>query len=179
MRWNSGQATQTLPKRSQTRTQRSGGFTLIELLVVLAIVAVLLTIATPNFDSVISGSRVDEARLSVATSLATARTEAIKRGERVRMCVGTSGSCDTTDSGIEDWSGGWQVQISSSSEAIQINARSDNNTVVNYNCGNVIEFDNSGERTTSSGISPCTFSITSDGTTSSLYINQTGRVRMQ
>ncbi|WP_421866895.1 GspH/FimT family pseudopilin [Motiliproteus sp.] len=178
MRWNSGQANHALKKRSQTRSLLSRGFTLIELLVVLAIVAVLLTIATPNFDSVISGSRVDEARLSVATSLAMARTEAIKRGESVRMCAGTSGNCGTSDSGNTDWSAGWRVQISSDSEDIQVNARSDANTTVNYGCGNFIEFSNTGERTTS-GTTGCEFAVSSNGSTSSLFINQTGRVRMQ
>ena len=58
------------------------GFTLIELLIVLAIVAVLLVVASPNYDSIISGSKVDETRLGLATSLALIGV----RGPDLRSC---------------------------------------------------------------------------------------------
>ncbi len=55
------------------------GFTLIELIIVMLVVAILLTVAVPNFDSTLAESKLDKARYSLATSLAFARTEAVKR----------------------------------------------------------------------------------------------------
>lgn len=159
------------------------GFTLVELLVVMAIVTILFLVATPNYDSVVVGSRVDKQRYSVATAVALARSEAVKRGEAIRLCLGSSGSgtgCGTTDSGNTRWNAGWRVAIPGAT-TLQRTETNDARVDVDYSCGDYLEFDGTGART-SSGSSECTFSVTDSATgttyTSSLRISASGRVRM-
>jgi type IV fimbrial biogenesis protein FimT len=146
------------------------GFTLIELLIVLAIVAVLLVVASPNYDSIISGSKVDETRLGLATSLALARTEAIKRGETIRVCAGSSGNCASTD-----WNAGWKI-LRPDGEVLQVVQHGGGDASVSYDCGAFISFSNSGARDSSTGT--CIFTVSKSGISKPLTINATGRVRM-
>ncbi|MCW8887392.1 MAG: GspH/FimT family pseudopilin [Motiliproteus sp.] len=157
------------------------GFTLVELIIVLAIAGILLLIATPNYDSVIIGSKVDKARYSLASSLAFARTEAVKRGEEISLCLGSSGACGTNQSvGDVDWStAGWHVRTSAE---ILRTVDSDNDGVaITYDCGNFISFNSEGEKSTT-GTNVCEFEFADSGGNStfdkSLFINAMGRVRM-
>ncbi|MEH6824822.1 MAG: GspH/FimT family pseudopilin [Motiliproteus sp.] len=169
--------TQALFSTEKCRSpKRARGFTLIELLIVLAIVAILLMVASPNFDSIISGSKVDETRLGLATSLALARTEAIKRGETIRICAGTTGTCGSAVSGTVAWANGWRVQIESTNELLQVVQQNGSDAEISYDCGNFISYSNSGARGSSSGT--CTFTISNNGISKVLTINATGRVRM-
>lgn len=160
---------------------RSAGFTLVELIFVLLIVSVLLIVAVPNYDSVIIGSKVDKARFAIATSLAFARTEAIKRGEDIQLCRGSGGSCGTA-SGSTDWSGdGWKVVVDSSNEILRTDESDTPGVTINYGCGDFISFGGNGQRT-SSGTAECQFSFGDAGGDSSfdksLWIAPSGRVRM-
>mgnify|MGYP000562430767 CR=1 FL=1 len=155
------------------------GFTLVELMVVLAIVAILLLVATPNYDSLIIGSKVDKARYALASSLAFARTEAVKRGDDVTVCRGSSGTCGT-GTGATSWNNnGWKVIAEG---AIIRTTESDNAGVdIDYECGDFISFGADGEK--SSGTNECEFSFADGGGDASydksLWINAVGRVRMQ
>ncbi|MEH6469638.1 MAG: GspH/FimT family pseudopilin [Halopseudomonas sp.] len=162
-------ALSSLRKRSSSNNH--GGFTLIELLIVLAIVAVLLVIASPNYDSIISGSQVDEARLGLATSLALARTEAINRGETITVCAGSNGAC----SNAATWQTGWQV-FTSGNELLQVIERDTDDAAVGYTCGKSLTYTSSGSRGTTGG--ECVFTISKNGTSKTLSISATGRVRM-
>ena len=157
------------------------GFTLVELIIVLAIAAILLLVATPNYDSVIIGSKVDKARYSLASSLAFARTEAVKRAETISLCLGSSGACGTNQSvGDVDWStAGWHVRTSTE---ILRTVDSDNEGVdITYGCGNFISFNSDGEKS-STGTTECEFEFEDSGGDASydksLFINAMGRVRM-
>jgi type IV fimbrial biogenesis protein FimT len=79
----------------------SSGYTLMELMVTITIAGILLSIAIPNFTSVISSNRLTTYANELVTALNLARSEAIKRGQPVtiRHNGSTSG----------DWSSGWTV----------------------------------------------------------------------
>lgn len=71
------------------------GLTLIELIVTMAVLAIIAAIAIPNFSSMMANHRALTLGEDMATALNFARTEAVKRGERVSLCGSTDGTaCD-------------------------------------------------------------------------------------
>ena len=82
------------------------GFSLIELLVTITLLSVLLFIALPSFQQLISDTRLSTQSLTLRNVLSTGRSEAINRGEAVRLCnAAPSGmSCVSTAlQGTEQW----------------------------------------------------------------------------
>lgn len=71
-------------------THRQGGISLIELALVLAISAILLTIAAPAFTGMLDSHRLSSATSALHAHLYQARSEAIKRNQRVRVSFATS-----------------------------------------------------------------------------------------
>lgn len=84
------------------------GFTLVELMVALAVLAILLTIGIPGFQSVFAQNRATSSANQILASLQFARSEAIRLGEQVDLCPSTDGEGCT---GGSDWSDGWVVLI--------------------------------------------------------------------
>jgi len=77
---------------------RNSGFTLIEMAVVIIVLAVLTSLAAPSFFNLIRTQRVKSAANDLMSSLAFARSEAVKRNADVTIArVGSS------------WTNGWTV----------------------------------------------------------------------
>ncbi len=93
----------------------AGGFTLIEMMVVIAITAILLGIAVPAMRSVIERSAVSDSMNAFIGSVSYARSEAIKRGTPVVMCVSnnadtnTNPTCASGGGTLPGWAKGWIV----------------------------------------------------------------------
>lgn len=83
------------------------GFTLIELLVTMAVAAILLTIAIPNYQTFMLNSRMSSKSNDLLGALQLARSEAIKRNARVSVCKSTGGACVTAGT----WTQGWMVFV--------------------------------------------------------------------
>ncbi len=96
---------------------RCCGLTLTELMVTLAILAVLMAIAAPNFQSFLVRNRLVTGANSLLSAMTLARAESLKQGTRVSVCktddaTVTNPVCST---GAGNWSQGWIVFIDTSS----------------------------------------------------------------
>ncbi|NOZ52570.1 MAG: prepilin-type N-terminal cleavage/methylation domain-containing protein [Gammaproteobacteria bacterium] len=86
------------------------GFTLIELIVTLSIAAIITTASVPSFQNFIQNNRMSTAVHNFVTTLNLARSEAVKRGERVTVCKSTDLVNCTNANG---WEQGWIVFVDS------------------------------------------------------------------
>jgi type IV fimbrial biogenesis protein FimT len=92
------------------------GFTLIELLVTLSIAAILLTVAVPNFITFVQNSRLATQANDVVTMLNYARSEAVKRNQRITVC---SRATNTSCAGTTNWDSGLLVFVDSNGDGVK------------------------------------------------------------
>jgi len=71
------------------------GFTLIEMMVVVALAAVLLVLAAPNFIATLAKNRFEGVVNEMVTDMQYARSEAVSRNADVTFAVGPTRTCYT------------------------------------------------------------------------------------
>ena len=88
------------------------GFTLIELMVAVAVLAVLASVAAPSFAPVSGRARAGAALNGLSAAFNYARSEAVKRGERVSVCrLADAQAASPSCAGAGDWASGWLVFV--------------------------------------------------------------------
>lgn len=87
---------------------KNRGFTLMELMVTIAILAIMVIIAVPDFTSIIQNNTITSTTNDLISSLHYARSEAIKRNTLVSVCA-TADTTYTTCGG--NWNLGWIVFV--------------------------------------------------------------------
>ena len=84
------------------------GFTLLELLMTIAVAAIFTAIAVPSFQYVTNANRIAGELNGLLGDLQFARSEAIKEGRNVTVCISSSGPGSGCTGGTS-WQGGWMV----------------------------------------------------------------------
>lgn len=88
------------------RRLKQAGFTLVELVITITIFTILLALAIPSFQGLIASTRVSTSTNDFLAALAQARSEAIRRGQRVTLCMSANGA-QCTNAG--SWEQGWII----------------------------------------------------------------------
>ena len=91
---------------------RNRGFTLLEVLVVLALLAVLLSLAAPSFIGLRQKHQMQSQAEQLQASLLLARSEALRRQQRVTLCVRESSPGEGPHcASAGTWAQGWVVFV--------------------------------------------------------------------
>ncbi|MBT8145032.1 MAG: GspH/FimT family pseudopilin, partial [Gammaproteobacteria bacterium] len=88
----------------------SRGFTLLELLFAIAVVAIVLSLGIPSFQSSVRNSKLTASVNDMVASMQVARSEAIKRRAPVVICT-SNGATNEADANCDAaaWENGWLV----------------------------------------------------------------------
>ena len=99
-----------------THTQHSHGLTLIELVVTMAILAILMGIALPNFTPLMERWQANRAAAELESTLLFARSEGIRRGGGLSLLrTPASETCSAEDN---EWQCGWRLVIDQNQDGI-------------------------------------------------------------
>ena len=97
------------PAAYPARRHASRGVTLVEMLVVMGIVGILMAIGIPSYKYVTNANRISAEINGLLGDLQFARSEAIKQGRTVSVCVSTDQTSCSTASPDLNWHKGWIV----------------------------------------------------------------------
>lgn len=114
---------------------KSRGFSLIELMVAIAVLAIILTFALPNFQTWIRNIQVTNAAQSITAGLQKARGEAVARNANVSFTLGADS--------------GWTISIVNPAQVLETRAASEGSNNVTHIVGpggaeTMITFNNMG-----------------------------------
>jgi len=153
------------------KTLLKRGFTLMEILMTIAILAIFMVIAMPNFINVLENDSIVNMTNDVVFALKMARSEAIKRDVPVSVCA-TSDNTYTACG--NNWNLGWMVFVNptggttlsntATAPLLRTEAITDQNaTITSAPSVNIITYTGTGIAATNSG--NVTFTIKATGCT--------------
>lgn len=93
------------------RPYRFDGFTLLELLLVIAVVAILASMAVPNYQRLMARRAVDQATLQLRDHIELARTYAQAHQTKVEICPVTPDQLNAASPACNGQIQGWQAWV--------------------------------------------------------------------
>ena len=93
------------------------GFTLVELLITLAVVAIVLALATPTLREVILNNQRSTQLNAIMSSLNVARAAAVQRGVNAIVCITDGATPPDCDTSATTWEDGWIVFADTNGDA--------------------------------------------------------------
>lgn len=164
------------------------GFTLVELVVVMAVGAILLAIAVPGYAFLLNSSRLAAVTNDLVTTLHLARSEAIKRGARVTVCMTANAgaaapACDST----AKWHDGWLLFVDNGVRGVidpgdallYVQTRAPSAArITSYNYARYISYLPNGRSQGSNNFPNGTIEVCVAGSRRDIIINSTGRPRL-
>ena len=105
--------------------KKNHGFTLIELMVTLAVFGLLAAFAAPNVSSFMRNNRLGTQTNEFISALHITRSEAVKRGEVITLCISDGASPPNCDSTSVSWQAGWIIFTDLNGDASFNNASED------------------------------------------------------
>jgi len=154
-------------RESCSRLSVIKGFTLLELMVSLAILAILLAIGVPGFQSFIQNRQFNASLDGLESALYLARSEAITRAENITLCRRNSGgnACENGN----NWNNGWLVKTAGT--VLRTWDAPSGGTTLNIAGGTAITFTADGGINSNSTYS---FTISGGGSSCSLSVSPIG-----
>lgn len=92
---------------------KKSGFSLIELMATIAIMAILMSVATPSFQNTIERNEITSEVQELGTTLKLARSEAVKHNSFVSVCASSNQSTCTGT-----WKDGWIIFVDANANGI-------------------------------------------------------------
>lgn len=93
--------------------QRPPGLTIIEVLVVVAIISIMAIVGIPSLQDFIRRAHISSQAHEFVGTMSYARSEAVKRGQRVTVCKSADGSTCAT---AGNWDQGWIVFVDANND---------------------------------------------------------------
>lgn len=170
---------------------RQAGVTLIELLVVITLAAILMSIGVPSYKYVTNANRMATEVNSLLGDLQYARSEAVREGQYVTVCVAqTTSPATCAASGTSTWQNGWIIfsdvnhdqTVDSGDAVLRIqNAFTNSDTFVANPAASTVTFNRDGFASLAAGVTRITLN---DSGSDPIYarcldINQAGMMGTQ
>jgi type IV fimbrial biogenesis protein FimT len=95
--------------RERLSIRRNAGFTMTEFIIVMVIVAILAAIAIPSYKYVTTANRMSAEVNTLLGDMQFARSEAIKQGMPITICIANATGTGCLGSGTIAWQNGWIV----------------------------------------------------------------------
>lgn len=102
--------------------KKKRGFTIIELIITLAVFSILVALVAPSVTAFLRNNRSTTQTNEFVAELNIARSEAVKRGTVVTMCITDGNSPPDCDAASTAWHAGWIVFTDENADASFDNA---------------------------------------------------------